>query len=341
MHSCKAFASSLLALAFIAGTALSGHAEQISAVHMPDLNEEITTGSLPSPVIPMPIGNMNMEQPPVPAASTTRTRAYDRTYDSKFDRVLNLLESDKKLMRQINKAAELYEIDPIHIVGAIVGEHTYNYDSLDSAQGYYLKALQYAGLRIEFEFNDEPVSEFVQRPQFSTCNSFDDSSAKWRCYEKVWNESFLGKVVDNHPYPRKLFHQVFFRPMFAGQSFGIGQLTPLTALKMNDKVQEVSGFPALDPDKAMDVYTTVMNPEMSLHYTAAVLKDAIEAYKQVAGIDISTNPGITATLYNLGNPWERAAAYAARREEDPSAWPQENYYGWLINARIDQLQNLL
>ena len=30
------------------------------------------------------------------------------------------------------------------LAGAIVGEHTYNVDGLDSLQGYYVKAAQYA-----------------------------------------------------------------------------------------------------------------------------------------------------------------------------------------------------
>ncbi|OKL45480.1 DUF1402 family protein [Pseudovibrio exalbescens] len=300
-----------------------------------------TKGTPDPDILMMPIGNMNMEQPPVPSASRTRTKAFKRTYDYKFERVLDLLRNDEDLMGQIKEVAKLYEIDPIHIIGAIVGEHTYNYDSLDSAQGYYLKALNYAGLRIEFEYEGEKVTKFIQRRQFRTCNTFKDSSARWRCYEKVWNETFLGQKVDGIQYPLKRFHQTFFRPMFAGQSFGIGQLTPLTALKMNDMVQEISKFPALDPDRAMDIYQTVMNPEMSLHYTAAAIRDAIEAYREVARIDISPNPGITATLYNLGNPWERAAAYAARREKDPESLPQENYYGWLVNARIDALRALL
>ena len=52
-----------------------------------------------------------------------------------------------------------------------------------------------------------------------------------------------------------------------------------------------------------------MDPDISLHYMAAVIQDAIEAYKSVGKVDISKNPGVTATLYNLGDPWSRAAAF--------------------------------
>jgi hypothetical protein len=72
---------------------------------------------------------------------------------------------------------------------------------------------------------------------------------------------------------------------------------------------------------------------------------SIDAYRDIAGFDISGNPGITATLYNLGNPRERAAALAAenRRREaagEPQKLPEENYYGWLVNDRIADLQAL-
>ena len=41
------------------------------------------------------------------------------------------------------EAASAYGIDPMHIVGAIVGEHTYNVDAYDRLQTYYVKAVAY------------------------------------------------------------------------------------------------------------------------------------------------------------------------------------------------------
>ena len=31
------------------------------------------------------------------------------------------------------------------MIGAIIGEHTYNVDAMDTLQGYYVKALAYLG----------------------------------------------------------------------------------------------------------------------------------------------------------------------------------------------------
>ncbi len=43
-----------------------------------------------------------------------------------------------------------------------------------------------------------------------------------------------------------------------------------------------------------------MDPDKSLAYMAANIRRSIDDYKSLAGLDISGNPGITATLYNTG-----------------------------------------
>jgi len=290
----------------------------------------------------VPDGNRNARQPKIPFASARRTAASNSAYDAKFDRIVAVLRRDTRLMRNIKRVAGSYGIDPIHMIGAIVGEHTYNYDSLDSAQSYYVKALAYAGIRIEFALGDEHVEDFVQRPEFERCNAGKrDSNARWSCYQRYWNSRFRNRKVDGVRYPDKTFNEAFFQPLFAGQSFGLGQLSPLTVLKMSDRVARVSGFRKLTARDAQEVYRSTMDPARSLHYMAAVLRDAIDAYRQVGGVDISKNPGITATLYNLGDPWTRAAQYKRRRASGQARWPEENYYGWLVNDRIEALRALL
>jgi hypothetical protein len=79
---------------------------------------------------------------------------------------------------------------------------------------------------------------------------------------------------------------------------------------------------------------------------AAQIRMSIDIYKKVAGFDISQNPGITATLYNLGDSADRAAKLAAENRQRRAqglapAWPRENYYGWLVNARLEELRKLL
>jgi hypothetical protein len=89
-----------------------------------------------------------------------------------------------------------------------------------------------------------------------------------------------------------------------------------------------------------------MDPDKTLHYMAAQIRIAIDYYRDIAGFDISQNPGVTATLYNLGEVATRARQLAAENAErkkrgQPIAYPEENFYGWLVNDRVDELRKLL
>src|SRR5690349_10756216 len=72
----------------------------------------------------VPPGNRNAEQPDIPGASSRRTQATNTTFQAKYRKVYALLQNDPDLRGKIKKAAAAYGIDPMHIVGAIVGEHT-------------------------------------------------------------------------------------------------------------------------------------------------------------------------------------------------------------------------
>lgn len=297
-------------------------------------------------LLKVPPGNRNAQQPAIPGASYQRTKEGRTTFDDKYDRVRELLARDRSLMSKIESTAARYGIDPIHIVGAIVGEHTYNVDAYDRLQSYYVKAASYAGDSFRFAYDGEKVDEFVTRPQFSVCMGKADSYALWTCREQVWERDFRGKTVDGKSFPNNRFSAVFFQPFFAGQTFGLGQINPLTALKLTDLVHEKSGYERLDENKAADVYKAIMNPDQSLAYIAASIRESIDEYRSIAGMDISDNPGITATLYNLGNSDSRAAALAAKNRARAAAgqspeWPEENYYGWLINEKLADLKSLL
>ena len=294
---------------------------------------------------PVPAGNSNAEQPPIPGASTHRTQATNTTFQAKYRKIYALLKSDAKLRAKIREAAAAYGISPIHIVGALVGEHTYNVDAYDRLQTYYVKAISYLTSKLSFAYQGEDVSDFVQRPQFAACSAKSDSYALWICREGVWNSIFRGKTVDGKSFPDNRFGAVFFQPYYAGQTFGLGQLNPLTALQMSDMVHRVSGLPRLDVSDPGTVYKTIMDPDLTLPYVAATIRRSIDAYRDIAGFDISGNPGITATLYNVGNPEQRARAL--KRENDrrhaagePEKLPQENYYGWLVNDKLAELKAL-
>ncbi len=294
---------------------------------------------------PVPPGNRNVEQPPVPGASASRTQAMKTSYEAKYRKVYKLLKNDRELRGKIAQVAAAYGIDPIHIIGAIVGEHTYNVDAYDRLQTYYVKAMSYLNSGISFSYDGEDISDFIRRPQFAQCRDSDGSYAVWTCRETVWNQDFRGKTVGGTAFPNKRFSQTFFQPFYAGQTFGLGQLNPLTALQMSDLVHKVSGLPKLSSQDPGQVYKTIMDPDLTLPYVAAALKKSIDAYRTIAGFDISDNPGLTATLYNVGNPEARAWALKAENERrqaegaEPKL-PEENYYGWLVNEKLSELRAL-
>ena len=294
---------------------------------------------------PVPQGNRHEAQPDVPGASAKRTRDSNSTFERKYRKVLALLQNDAELRAKISTVAGRYGIDPLHMAGAIVGEHTYNVDAYDRLQTYYVKAVAYLKSDFGFAHNGEKVADFVARPQFERCGDLSDSYDLWSCREEVWNAEFRGRTVDGAAFPNDRFSAVFFQPFYAGQTFGIGQLNPLTALQMTDMVARISGLPKLEASDAQEVYRTIMDPDRTLAYMAATLKTAIDAYRDIAGFDISHNPGITATLYNVGNPEQRARALRVENEKrrksgEQPRLPEENYYGWLVNDRLADLEAL-
>ncbi|MFC5384791.1 DUF1402 family protein [Aquamicrobium segne] len=293
----------------------------------------------------VPPGNRSIEQPPVPGASARRTQAMNTTYQAKYRKIYALLKNDAALRSKIQQVSATYGIDPIHMVGAIVGEHTYNVDAYDRLQTYYVKAVSYLSSRLTFSYQGENVSDFVERPEFSSCKEKTSSYELWQCREQVWNRSFRGKTVGTTRFPDDRFGATFFQPLYAGQTFGLGQLNPLTALQMSDMVNKISNLPKLDARNPNQVYKTIMDPDLTLPYVAATLRNSIAAYKKIADFDISGNPGITATLYNVGNPEARAQVLKAENAKraatrTPLLLPQENYYGWLVNDKLDELKAL-
>lgn len=298
-------------------------------------------------VVVVPPGNRADIQPEISWSSVARTAETSGDFEAKYQAIHDRLAGEPALIEKIETTAAIYGIDPIHIVGAIVGEHTYNVDVMDNLQGYYVKALSYVNEgSLRFAWNGEAIETFVARPEFADCADTDTDYEIWSCRDQVWRTVFKGQTVAGTAFPDDRFERVFFQPLFAGQTFGLGQMNPLAALMVSDVVHRKGKLRTLDMRRAPEVYRAVMDPDMTLHYMAATIANDIAVYRDVANFDISQNPGLTATLYNVGQASERAAALAAENRRrttagEPRLLPQENYYGWLVNDRIDELQALL
>ena len=125
--------------------------------------------------VQVPSGNRNADQPPIPSGPN-RGRSDQGSFGGKYAKIYNLLRNDRKLKKKIKASAKRFGIDPVHIAGALVGEHTYNVDALDRIQTYYVKAIAYLGSDLTFKYGKEKVTKFVTRPQFARCqnqNSYD------------------------------------------------------------------------------------------------------------------------------------------------------------------------
>ena len=95
--------------------------------------------------------------------------------------------------------------------------------------------------------------------------------------------------------------------------------------------------------EVLDAVTSVPG---NLEYAAALLAEARVAYRDLAGFDIAGNPGVLATLYQLGSPTVRARRLAeeneARRERGERIQPpQVNAYGAFVNRHAAQIATIL
>jgi Protein of unknown function (DUF1402) len=298
-------------------------------------------------VIKVPPGNRNDKRPNTPALSKLWTTFISRKpYELKYRRVYGMLQRDKVLISKIKQVSAIYGIDPIHVVGAIVGEHTFNVDGYDSLQRYYVKAAKYVNLDMSFSYKGETADQFFKRPQFKRCSQYKTDYEVWDCRSVIWTTQFRGKTVGGKHFANERIQLVFFKPGIAGLTFGLGQMSPVAVLMVNEYVHEKGGLPLLDMNRANEVYNAVMDPDKTIHYMAAHIRISIDLYRNIAGFDISGNPGLTATLYNLGDVATRARQLKAendRRKQrgQPIVYPEENFYGWLVNDRTDELRKLL
>ena len=256
-------------------------------------------------VIKVPPGNRSAIQPEIPQGSVSRTQSTKGSFEEKYRKIRDLIKKDKELQTKIKIAAKQYGIDPIHIVGALVGEHTYNVDAFDRLQTYYVKAISYFNSDVKFAHGSESVTDFVARPEFSraripripmTCGRVGKLSGKETSrVERSMMSS--GPMTVSGPYFSSPSMQANVwpgtdKPAYCTSCHGYGC--------ENQRQEETLG------KRANEVYKTIMEPDTTLFYMAAVLKVAIDAYRDIAGYDISNNPGLTATLYNLGDARNRA-----------------------------------
>lgn len=257
---------------------------------------------------------------------------------SKYNGVVRII-TQKDNICVIKAAAEAYSVSPVTIMGSIIGEHTYNVGAWDIAQENYL--YMWKKWISRFEDNGLDLAALIQEEKYSKCTQITDNNYDlWSCYNSVWKTDKRNSRKGSKNWEIKWS---FFNPLGSGFTYGFGQLGPERALMVTDIVNKYSGFPILTIQNPPELYDAILNPQTSIHYVAATNKVAIEIYRKYANFDISQNPGVISTLYNLGREFEKAEDLYNRTlksltETGKAKYPEVNYYGWLINSKQEELE---
>ncbi len=78
----------------------------------------------------------------------------------------------------------------------------------------------------------------------------------------------------------------------------------------------------------------LLRPGDAIRYAAAIMRQAQDAY-EAAGFDISREPAILATVYNLGRPTQLAAAAQAGGRT-----PRVNYFGFFVEHYMSRIERI-
>lgn len=130
-------------------------------------------------------------------------------------------------------------------------------------------------------------------------------------------------------------------------TLGPAQVSFRLAILYEPIVARRLGRPQRNVAEVLDAVTSTRG---NLEYAAALLADAQRAYAEVAGVDIAREPGLLATLYQLGSPTARARRLVAETTAQsrggtpgaaPVARPRMNTYGAFVDRHADEIATLL
>ncbi len=110
---------------------------------------------------------------------------------------------------------------------------------------------------------------------------------------------------------------------------------------LNDIVAEKTSYQRFDIRNMEKPMRIIFNNKEMLAYVAANAVMSVQVYKLISGVDISQNPGLTTTLYNVGDEYKRAYMLNQQRLTDPGIMPQVNYMGWYVNKYESTLRSYL
>lgn len=267
--------------------------------------------------------------------------------ESKYKTALKKIARKPELINEMIKAGRLYGIDPILILGTVIGEHSYNVGYADLGQDTIAKWAGSWGTKLLM--NSEDLLVLLKAPRTAaSCDKWLATSHAeyWDCVAFVWNKDFKNNPNDTVENDNLGFRTKFFNPVGVGMTYGLGQLDPIRALMVNDIVHKTSGLPLLTIEQPDKIYAAIIDPISGVHYVAANITLYLQAYLKIANFDIQNNVGVVATLYNFGKEKFYArkrydanvAHLKAGRKVEPA---YESYYGFFVNEKAPELQKIL
>lgn len=249
---------------------------------------------------------------------------------NKIPKILDTL-NEQGLIAEAIRLGKAFNIHPMHILGPIIGENSFNGAIDQTIQDSFTKLFN------ESDFKTMSTRMKMISEDKTTIGCMDLKTSnywKWRCI--LHNSGYLANGSNRD------FIFWFYQISNKGQgTFGLGQIQPFLLWSVNDLVVERTktlgyNYKKFHLTDLKTPFQIIYNNKEMLAYIAAMAYVSIHVYKSVASVDISQNPGLTTTLYNLGDEYQRAYMASTR-----GGTPQVNFMGWYINHFEDSMNNYL
>lgn len=260
--------------------------------------------------------------------------------DNKFSTVVATLKKDH-VFEKIAQIAPKYGISPESVAACIIGEHVFNVSIVDSFQSYFISI--YSKWLDKHNSIEHVYLDYLKEPEVAKILDSKDLTdyEKWDTIFDIYNQKYRGRKE----YPNSNFLFTFFNPYGAGLTYGLGQLSPIRVLLTNDIAVKMGHMKKIEPNDTPALYFATLDVDTNINYVSATVVASIVNYKKYANFDISHNIGVIATLYNLGNEKKRAIELEKMNEKliqenKPIQYPHENFYGWYMNKKENDIKKL-
>lgn len=257
----------------------------------------------------------------IAASAEGRTDIALKMGPEKISKIMQALDKEG-LLQEAVRLSKIFKIHPLHILGPIIGENTFNGFIDQTIQNTYHNLFRQS----DIDKMSEKMSKITNNTEAQNCLHSDISNYwKWRCV-------IFYSVNSVNNSNRDLIAGFYSKSGPKSGTFGLGQIQPFLLWSLNDIVSQKTNYEKFEINNLDKPMHIIFNNKEMLAYIAANAILSIQVYKLIAGVDISQNPGLTTSLYNLGDEYSRAYNLNLMRRQHPESLPQVNYMGWYVNT---------